>query len=604
MRKILFALLCFVALQADAQYFQRYFNLSVTVPPYRDEQFFSGIKTNFNYNLTPSSHYYAGIGVSYFGQPVAVTSAHRLRFVRTTNLGVANQNYGWQFADGTTPLIYHNAGGRSICEIGDTLATPGYMFCGGIGDNLNSGSTNVGGGDALIGRISSTAGISSSYKLDFGGREVATCIRRSVFLPGTYIVCGYSQRTNTPGTAAVNECWVARVNKTGGILWACRYNFDPTMINNVLSADQRANSLCENPTTGEIFVVGSILDQSALAPTTDGLIFKLTPAGAMLCQSSWHVGLDDQFQSIKYTTDNNLIIGGFTDGGGPIAIGFYNMWLIKFNQFCFPLWNRLEIVNNNGAIIQSKCYDVIERINTANAAEFYLTGPSYPTTGPRTHIYKTDAAGTGLNHWSYAALSYDNGFGIDYANNGAPFPGPIVFSNTNGVLSPGFADSYLLKTYFNGCTCTNYCPNNPPQNLNPQMNFKQIPFAQNCQFVKTKLVNVRYNYARGSICNQAAIGGGSNAKLTSEFEDGENSGIQLYPSPAVDNLIIENNSELEITGTYMVIDMQGKVVMRGNINLTEDDNTTMLNIANLQTGVYSLVINDANTITRKSFIKQ
>lgn len=604
MKKLLLVALCAASFQTSAQYFQRYYNLSTTPAPapYRSEQFTSGVATRFNYSGTAINPFYVGVGVSYNDNPgVAFPDniADRGRMVRSPKTGTANQNYGYEF--GLTPAQVFNSGFRSITEVNNGTGNGGYYVCGQVTDNPLTGAVTASGGDALFARINSTGNIVAAckFKLDLGGVDVATCIRPSSFVPNTYIACGFSKMPQTStGGIPHTDCWVARVKPNGNVVWAKRYNFDPTATP-PFSADCMAKSLVEEPGSGMIYVVGSMRDMGSPSGN-NGLFFTVTSGGAPVCQNAYHIGTDDSFESIKATSDGNFVVGGFTNGA--TASGTYNMWINKFTPTCGLIWtNVLQATVNGGFLIESKCYDIIERINTSAVAEYYLVGPSYTsgTTLGGTHVFKTNSVGLGIDNWQYQRYTFSNAFGIDYNDNSATYPGPIVFSNIQGstAVTGGFTSSYLLKTYFNGCTCTNNCATNFFINYAITPVIGVLPVVVINGFVKTNLISARFNYNRASLCNQAAIGAGSNARVSDE----EISDISVYPSPAMDVLNIDLPESENNQAVLMVYDVLGNLVLKSNIFI---DESNQISVSDYKAGLYFIVVQNEEHTYKTKFIKQ
>ena len=603
MKKLLFIALSAVTLQTSAQYFQRYYNLSTTPAPssYRSEGFASGIATRVNFNLTSINPYYTGVGVSFNDNPALLfpdNVADRGRLVRVPKTGTANQNFGYEF--GVTPAQVFNTGFRSLAEINNGTGTGGYYICGQVTDNPVTSALTATGGDALFARVNNGATViaTCAFKLDLGGADVATCIRLSTFVPNTYIACGFSKMPQTSaGTIPHTDCWVARVRPNGIVLWATRYNFDPTATP-PFSADCIAKSLVEQPGTGNIYVVGSMRDMGAPSGA-NGLFFSVTAAGANICQNSYDIGTADNFESIKATSDGNFVVGGFTNGAS--GTGGYNMWINKFTPACGLIWtNVLQASVNGGFLIESKCYDIIERINTSGLAEYYLAGPSYPSaTFTTTHVFKADALGMGVDNWMYQACSFTSAFGIDYNDNTATYPGPVVFSNLGGstAVTGGFTSSFLLKTYFNGCTCTNNCTSNFFLNYAVTPVVNALPAVAIPGFVKTNLIATRFNYNRASLCNQVAVAGGINLRLGDE----DLSDISVYPSPATDVLNIDLPESENTKATVTVYDVLGSVVLTNTI---ATDESNQLSVRNFKAGLYFIVVQNDERTYKTKFLKQ
>lgn len=585
--------LCLLSDTGRAQYAQRYYNLNVLAPnPMRHEQFAGGIKTVANYaNNNMASYYNVGVGTSY-GTTTAGQQNDRMRFTRLNVNTNAGQIYGYEFANSSSPALIHHSSATSVAEYRNTTGTGGYVACGQVRSNPNTGSLVPWTGDAMYCRINSSANVTWSYRLNMQGNDIATCVRPYTTTPNEYIMCGYTSSTTTAGTVQT-DAWVARFLVNGTMTWLYRYR--------ISGSDCKALSLV-NDQFGNIYVVGSYQN---FAGTTgvDGLFFSLDANGNLLCQNSYHLSSDDQFQSIKYTSNGLLLVGGFTD----VSNGVYAMWYNRFDV-CFLNTSTVLLDLVPGALANTKCYDLQWRTNTANQIESFLIGPTQNSAGNVTHIYKVDFAGNGIDHWYFAPLGTqpqdDKAFAIDIADNTALNTGLIAFSNTDHSNTPGITDSYAFKAYFNGATCTNYCPTNPPATniLTPVK--LPLQMTRLTPYNRVTLVATRYNYLQGTICNQASLACGSNAKgevddISIKDPSGDQN-ISISPNPASSFINVRNLADTSDPLLYSIYNMAGSKLSEGIL----PENDDILDISSLSTGIY--IINFSNkdiSVTRKLIVE-
>jgi hypothetical protein len=128
----------------------------------------------------------------------------------------------------------------------------------------------------------------------------------------------------------------------------------------VLSAHCIAKQLCEDPVTGNIYVVGNITD-IVPAPNTNGLAFALNSAGGFIGASNYDAGKIDQFEAVRFTIDGNLIVGGWSNFS-PTGTSFLsNMLIVKLNLGGGIIFqNLLRATDPAGtAKYDCKAYDVI-----------------------------------------------------------------------------------------------------------------------------------------------------------------------------------------------------------------------------------------------------
>src|SRR6185295_1861594 len=271
--------LVFIVLQstlANAQYFQSYFNYDVAAANranYRPEVLVDGLCTRQNYTAGDLDKY-SNVGVGYTISAHmydATAQSDELRFIKTTKTGsTVNQNYGYAFAKNGSTAWLHSAG-HSICEIDNGLGTGGYIAVGLVASNSITGSTVPGGADALVTKITSGGAATNKYRFDFGGADEFNCVIASQSDPGYFIACGTSKGTSH------SKVIVMKFDAAMNPVWSKMYHFDPGF-SNTLNNFCIGKAIAEDPTTGELFVVGSYYYNGD--PTNqNALIMKLNPVG-------------------------------------------------------------------------------------------------------------------------------------------------------------------------------------------------------------------------------------------------------------------------------------------------------------------------------------
>lgn len=87
-------------------------------------------------------------------------------------------------------------------------------------------------------------------------------------------------------------------------------------------------------------------------------------------------------------------------------------------------------------------------------------------------------------------------------------------------------------------------------------------------------------------------------------EDGLNA-IQVFPNPATDVLQLQMPSHLKTTAVISIVDMTGRTISSGSIQLAEGNNASSIPIRELAPGTYQLIIAYNNNEKQvRSFIKQ
>jgi hypothetical protein len=598
--KNLFTIILLLAFNmVNAQYFQQRFNLNYAIPKFRSERCNSGIVTRDNLaGGNPASYYFAGIGASYNDTSLKPPDnvADRMRFIQLNNVGTAViTDLGYQFSDvaGTPP--FHSYG-NSIAEVKSPNFTGGYVTVGEIKNNKITGANGIAGGsDALFTHLNAAGAVLDAVRYDVrGGSDRAWCIRKSVITSGgqpTWIICGES-RQGTSNTI----CFVARVLVNGTIVWFNAYSFDPSggAFNTSINI---AKQLCED-TQGNIYVVGTLQDVPVAATGIDGLAFKLTPAGAVVWANSYHAASDDEFQAVRFAADGNIIVGGFTNFGAAAPVTSHMLIAKLSSATGLIIFENVLVESLNGNTYTSKCYDIIE---TAGP-QYYLSGPGILNNNIYETMYRTNAAGFGINWYRYNRMNYNVGFGLDNSDTGA-FRGIAYFSSMRNPDTPRVSDSHIMKTNYNGQTCK-FCKAFPPKYL--QVNLQVYPrkyLAQQDAQLR-KLAWQAFNYSNIFICNDTAIhcngAALSDVQDSSEITTVKAATVQISPNPVSSTLHLQFKNIKPGNYDIVIVNRQGSIVLEKTNVYCDNTSPVNLNVAQLFAGFYLIRISSGtNTIEQK-----
>lgn len=595
---------------AEAQFFQNIYNFDYATGQFREEYFNSGIRTRDNYQGTsPAKYYYAGVGISLNNPalPAPHNMADRYVFTRTNKTGSkVNNNLGIEFRPTGSGSPFLNAVGKSIAEIDDGAGGGGYYGVGAVYDNSITGASVPGGSDALLVTHSKTGAVTGSWRLDFsGGRDIALCIRKSMAIPGTWLVCGTTSLPAANPTRA--DCFVARVDALGTVAWAFSFNFDPS--SGAVDAACVANQLCEDPVSGMIYVVGWI-DDALFMPNINALAFKLSSAGALLAATIYDAGppgpgaTDDRFTCCRFTSDGHIIAGGYSNLSPAGSFAGYKMMIAKLTPTLAPVFNKVLTATTAASAIPSRCEDIVERINKAGAMEYFLFGPAFPTAGPVQCVYKVDALGMGIENYQYNLMKFDHGFGLDQTELGMSKPGLVLFSSI-GNTTTSFSDAHLMKSYFNGATCQDICPYNPPVTLSFTYNTPPEEVSLNSVYEIKKVVSKTYDHKAKQICSQKKVSCGSNKRETNdEIPEAITNGLNIYPNPVGDQLTLEWNVTLAGKHTIEILNISGQPVFISQMMFEEGTSHVSIDLQQLTNGTYIIIVRNENEALRKLFIKQ
>lgn len=604
MKSLFTAVLLLLLDLVHGQYSQQRFNLNYTVPLLRNEVCNTGIRTRVNYNGNPAAFYLVGMGTSYKNAilPSPDNAADRMRFTLSGNSGSPVIKTGYEFHNGDDK-VFHSYG-NGIAEVNDGMGTGGFVAVGAVANNDSTGAGTVGGNsDALFVQLSTAGTVLSTRGIDVNnGADRSWCIRRSAVpdpqgLP-TWIMCGQSQHPT------YTDCFVARVHADGSPVWLNRYNFDPTpQGGGNPSAHCIAKQLCEDA-AGNIYAVGTLQDNQG-GGFIKALAFKLNAGGAVQWANNYDAGPDNEFQAVRLTADNNLIVGGFTSFGAMAPVT-HNMLIVKLNSVNGGiLFQRiLQALASNGVTkYTSKCYDIVE---TAGP-QYFLAGSLIRNGGKEQMMYRAGAGGMGIEWYAYNPLLIDAGFGLDNINTGN-FPGIAYFSSIKNPDSPSVSDSHIMTTDYTGRTCL-FCTTRPPRNIP----INQEVHNQN-QWLKSpagefyKLFSKTYDYDHIVICHENEIQCGvmdiaqSAAKSTSPAEP--KARLNASPNPVSGILNIRFYSMPAGEYQIAVLSMKGEVVLqKGNV-FNSGSLSIKLDMSAVASGVYLVEARKGNLVWRQKVVKQ
>ncbi|HYV91460.1 MAG TPA: T9SS type A sorting domain-containing protein, partial [Chitinophagales bacterium] len=211
----------------------------------------------------------------------------------------------------------------------------------------------------------------------------------------------------------------------------------------------------------------------------------------------------------------------------------------------------------------------------------------------------------------YGPLRYDYRFGLDSVEMSAPRPGLIIFSSTQQPITGGVSDGSLLKTYYNGGTCTNYCQNNPDVlfTIGPHQAMDE---CDQSIYNVVNLKRITYPYSQGITCTQNMVACGSNSKLDNEDEESmddlmddlDEGEIIVYPNPASDQLSIAMAATTSGDYQIEIVDLTGKIMESSVVYFGAGTSVVKFDLSDYTPGYYLISISGADLNIRKTFVKQ
>ena len=592
---VLFVMLCF---QSQAQYYRYYNNFDLTVggTPL-NERFWDGIATKTNYQGGNPNYFY---NVGWGDDDIAVIAnlADRVRFVKQKYNGLVIQNYGIAYSDFGFPLTNcYNQTGSSIAEVTNGTGTGGFMGVGNVYDNAITGSVVTGGHDQLITKINNSGVATLSYRVDLGGSaDVLNCIRQSNFPNTSFVACGSSQSSNTTGLF-LSSIVVEKIAANTAVTWLRKITLGTA--STPLYAE--GMSVVENPSTGLIYVVGTERSSSGGGL---GILIILNSAGTIQSVNEYTASSSITFNSVVLSNSNDLMVVGQMGAPNAISTTDPEALLMKINAGTqVPIFSNIYSALSGGTLSPCQANDIVQRLNTSGNEEFYFVGQSANSAGFATTIWKVDAAGNPIAHQLYDPTApQSNAFAIDQEPNTLTKGGLSVFASTLQPITGFTYDSYSLRTYFNLGTCTNTCVAVPPPFANVTIANSVLPYNFSSTYVRTKLSAFNSNYSTLAICNQSNIGCGNNFRTEKDLFSSTND-LTVYPNPASDELTIEWNSNTEEQNFIQVYDMLGNLMLTNQTMTNIGLNQQFIELENLPSGNYLIMVSAGNTNLKKVFVK-
>jgi hypothetical protein len=346
-----------------------------------------------------------------------------------------------------------------------------------------------------------------------------------------------------------------------------------------------------------------VVDNPSAATGIDGLAFKLSSAGNIVWANRYHIASDDEFQAVRYTADGNLIIGGFTNYSSV-----YNSLITKLSSAAGAILFRTILrANNNGVLLPSRGYDILEVTSATAGPQYYLSGVVINAGINYEMMFRTAANGIPINWNSYNRMAYNIGFGIDVAP--GPCPGVSYFSSMRN--SAGYSDGHIMKTDLTTRTCL-FTPKTPNY-IVPPIALYTLPRISPYAGVRTAIRWATYAYSNKFICSTACP---TPAATTSTASPNEQSpvaeltgqgvtggSIKVAPNPVTNTLRVQFHSLP--AGEYQVslMDIEGKLVLLKTKVYNNGSSLAHLDVSSFVPGVYLLHVSKGTLILKEKIVK-
>ena len=289
-------------------------------------------------------------------------------------------------------------------ELVTGISTSGYIICG-FTDYYGAGSDDVyliktnNFGDTIW---TKTYGGTAS---DMGNEVEQTA-------DGGFIVVG----NTTSFGAGATDIYVIKTDINGDTLWTKTYG----------GINSESGNSVRQTTDGGYIIAGATASYGTLS---EGYVIKTNSVGDTLWTKTYG-GIDnDEFNSVKQTTDGGYILCGESKSFG---LGVNYVYLVKTDSLGNVQWSGTYggTVSNYGAEVQQTTYGG------------YAVGGSIWTSKMDVLLFKTNASG--LLTWSkvYGGQFADQGYSMQQTSDG----GYIVSGMTDAFTFQSSIDVYVVKT--------------------------------------------------------------------------------------------------------------------------------------------------------------
>jgi type IX secretion system substrate protein len=151
-----------------------------------------------------------------------------------------------------------------------------------------------------------------------------------------------------------------------------------------------------------------------------------------------------------------------------------------------------------------------------------------------------------------------------------------------------------MRAYFNGATCTDYCP------LNTVIRIEHLPEVVSLDtnvvktFSKNSLDFLKTNYQAASICTEAVVPCGNNNKMETIINDNNKPSLDfnVFPNPASENIQVYFQLSEESNVSLFITDLSGRNVksILNNKQLASGTHQMEILSSDLPSGIYQCIL--------------
>ncbi|MGV3596929.1 MAG: T9SS type A sorting domain-containing protein [Bacteroidota bacterium] len=587
MKKLLLIALVLTGLTAKAQYFHHIYGST------NDDYSTAGVNIT-PLNPLPLGHFQAGITFTCLPVNAAIATYNDM------NGNVAGAPFfenNYLFTSPAGNLVSPQGGTQvmALTTCGPVLGLSGHFIDPAVPSGANDGvyymQVNAGGAPGPVFTYLPPPGFTV---VSMGG------VSQSQFFPGDWFLCG----TVVDG-AATRRAFALRINEcTGALVWGVIYDILAPV------TQTTARDIAENPVpafgTLSAAIVGEILN----AGNQDGFLIHIdggtgVPIGFPVIVYGFPT-TNDALWSIEPAAQCPNFPPGFVLGGHTDINGNQDFLVVRMDPVIAPLFtNAFDYSLIPGS--DNRCYDAIQRINSACQCEYYSAGNVQNGVfgGFDIMVVKMDMNGNTLpgDEFNYGGAGNDFGAKLDQRNLvqcGPPLPnfdGLSMYSSWGSAPNiGGNSDLMNIKAYYNGVSTVGGCneklanpillPGVPPMPQMPVVPFANFTTVGNIGAFSVPIQDL-------TLCFAPIIGGGNNARIAPLNTNKETDAMLVMPNPAQTGtkaVSVEYESTDAGTVDVAIYDMLGRQYYNGKAEVVKGKNKLPIDMSttNMSAGTYSV----------------
>ncbi len=521
------------------------------------EETFGGNTSDFGFNgvtTADGGHVHIGNTTS-FGNPLTVPNIHVVR-VDAVAAPV------WEMVYDYTAVNFE----MSIIEAvnGDLVWTTGVFA---------PGSATA---DMLVVRTTAVGVPVWAILVGFGSgtNEVSASVIEAA--NGDIVVAGFSDATGA------TDAMVARITAAGVLLWSQTYG-SPVFDN--------GRCVREDLPTGDLLIAG----ETTAAGTGDGLMFRITGAGALIWSHAYGGLQGDGFSTLILSGNNSVYACGVWNDPANTDIYVVNANAATGAQVAAATYSTPYFGQEGAWFIN----------NSGTPGNFVVSGQAGNQFGGIEDAFAMEITPTlGLVWFREYGFTpggfFDVGRSINYTPGAAaPFTqGGYWILGYTDAYGAGMYDHYLIRTNLVGKSGCDFIPpvNVLPRTPNIPIAFNQTPFGINLpQVIPFNPVASLQIHCPGQYVGPFAPKQGGEDNLGEEAAVTSTSSLGVFPNPVQANnvMMLEFNSTMNAEALITVSDLQGRVLLETRYDAREGMNSYSFATGNWSSGMYSVRVQGA-----------